>query len=85
MQYHPLMRTTLDIDEDVLLAVKNLARREKKTVGQVVSELTRKGLVGAAVEIAGEPRTIFGFRPFPKEERIVSNELINKLREGGEC
>jgi hypothetical protein len=37
------MRTTLDIEEDVLFAAKDLARREKKTAGQVISELARKG------------------------------------------
>ena len=36
------MRTTLDIEEDVLFAAKDLARREKKTAGQVISELALK-------------------------------------------
>ena len=33
------MRTTLDIDDDILQAAKELARAEKKTAGQVLSEL----------------------------------------------
>ena len=33
------MRTTLDIADDVLLGAKELARRERKTAGRVVSEL----------------------------------------------
>ncbi len=78
------MRTTLDIEEDVLFAAKDLARREKKTAGRVISELARKGLTGAAASTAGEPKAIHGFRPFPKEGRIVSNALINRLREEGE-
>jgi len=78
------MRTTLDIEEDVLFAAKDLARREKKTAGQVISELARKGLAGAEALTAREPKAIYGFRPFPKKGRIVSNELINKLREDGE-
>jgi hypothetical protein len=78
------MRTTLDIEEDVLFAAKDLARRERKTAGQVISELARKGLAGAEAVTAREPKPIYGFRPFPKEGRIVSNELINKLREDGE-
>ncbi len=78
------MRTTLDIEEDVLFAAKDLARREKKTAGQVISELARKGLAGAEALTAHEPKAIYGLRPFPKEGRIVSNELINKLREDGE-
>jgi len=78
------MRTTLDIEEDVLHAAKDLARREKKTAGRVISELARKGLSGPAITTFGEPKAIYGFRPFPREGRIVSNELINKLREDGE-
>ncbi|MFM2400381.1 MAG: hypothetical protein RL341_2538, partial [Pseudomonadota bacterium] len=35
------MRTTLDLDPDVLMAAKELARRNHKTAGQVVSELMR--------------------------------------------
>ena len=78
------MRTTLDIEEDVLFAAKDLARREKKTAGQVISELARKGLAGGAPSTLREPKAAYGFRPFPKEGRIVSNALINKLREDGE-
>jgi hypothetical protein len=78
------MRTTLDIEDDVLFAAKDLARREKKTAGQVISDLARKGMAGASASTAREPKAIYGFRPFPKAGRIVSNELINKLREDGE-
>lgn len=78
------MRTTLDIEDDVLFAAKDLARREKKSAGRIISELARKGLSGAATVSAREPKAVYGFRPFPKEGRIVSNELINKLREDGE-
>ncbi len=38
------MRTTLDIDDDVLQAAKELATARRKTAGQVLSELARKGL-----------------------------------------
>jgi hypothetical protein len=78
------MRTTLDIEDDVLFAAKDLARREKKSAGRIISELARKGLSGEAKVSAREPKAVYGFRPFPKEGRIVSNELINKLREEGE-
>lgn len=39
------MRTTLQIDDDVLRAARSLARAQHKTVGQIVSDLARKGLV----------------------------------------
>ena len=74
------MRTTLDIDEDVLRAAKELARREKKSAGAVISELTRRALT-APPRVAREPKTLHGFRPFPRRGGIVTNEQIDKLRE----
>jgi hypothetical protein len=38
------MRTTLRIDEDVLRAARSLARAEGRTVGEIVSDLARRGL-----------------------------------------
>lgn len=38
------MRTTLDLDEDVLQAAKELAAVQKTTAGKVVSDLVRKAL-----------------------------------------
>ena len=38
------MRTTLAIDDDVLAAVKNLAAREHKSIGQTISILARQRL-----------------------------------------
>jgi len=38
------MRTTLDIDEDILMAAKTLARQWNLSAGQVVSQLLRKAL-----------------------------------------
>ena len=75
------MRTTLDIDDDVLRAVKDLARRERKTSGQVISELARQALTGSALGTAREPKPLHGFCPFPKRGGLVTNALIDRLRE----
>jgi len=76
------MRTTLDIDEDVLRAAKERARRENKTAGTVISELARAALTAPPrTSVAGESKAVYGFRPFPKRGGIVTNELIDKLRE----
>jgi hypothetical protein len=81
------MRTTLDIDEDVLLAAKELARRQNLSAGQVVSRLLRQVLTdqsghsGASEGVGFEPRTIAGFRPFPGGKAIVTNNQVNQLRE----
>jgi hypothetical protein len=76
------MRTTLDIASDVLQAAKERARREKKTVGEVISELARSALTAPPQALTvREPRAVYGFRPFPKRGGIVTNELIDTLRE----
>lgn len=77
------MRTTLDIADDVLQAAKERARREKKTVGEVVSELARRGLTTprGVSPVARAPKALYGVRPFPKRGGVVNNELIDKLRE----
>lgn len=38
------MRTTLTLDDDVLQIARDLAALEKKTLGEVISELIRRGL-----------------------------------------
>lgn len=76
------MRTTLDIDEDVLFAIKDMARRENKTAGQVMSALARRALTQRpAALVAREPEAVYGFRPLPSRGGVVSNEVVNRLRE----
>lgn len=76
------MRTTLDIDTDILEAAKDLARRERSTAGTVISRLARSALNAPAVPPAtAEPPAFYGFRPFPKRGGVVTNELIDRLRE----
>jgi hypothetical protein len=76
------MRTTLDIDDDVLQAAKELARRDKKTTGEVISELARNALIAPPEAQASRGRrALFGFRRFPKRGGIVTNKRIEQLRE----
>lgn len=46
------MRTTIDIDDDLLAASQELARHEGTTVGAVVSRLLRQALTG---QVLAEP------------------------------
>lgn len=79
------MRTTLNIDDDLLIAVKEVAKRESKSAGAVVSNLLRQSLAPSEQDDPGsraeEPGAEFGFRPFPKRGVVVTNELIDRLRE----
>lgn len=75
------MRTTLDIDEDLLAAAKERARRERKTAGQVVSELLRRALTaGSAPAMVREAPPVYGFRPFPAGGAVVTNAAVDALR-----
>jgi hypothetical protein len=76
------VRTTLDIADDVLQAAKERARYEKKTLGEVISELARRALT-TPHEAAGvrEPKAVYGVRPFAPGGSVVTNRLIDKLRE----
>jgi len=38
------VRTSLDLDEDILRAAKDLAEERSQSLGRVLSELVRKGL-----------------------------------------
>jgi hypothetical protein len=73
------MRTTLSIDDDVLAAAKSLAAMQRKTVGEVISELTRNALrpnVQKAKARNGVP-----LLPVRAGAAAVTPELVNQLRD----
>jgi len=80
-QLGSVVRTTLDLDDDVLASAKEIALREKKTAGQVLSELARKGLTQGDPGRAPSKAKAFGFTPFASRGTKVTNELIRKLRD----
>lgn len=75
------MRTTVNVDEDVLLAIKERARRERRTAGEVLSELARDALTGRHRPARAPAGSRHGFRPLPRRGAAVSNALIDRLRE----
>jgi len=68
------VRTTVNLDDDVLLAVQERARREKRTVGQVLSELARRGLMAPQPHPGGETDVphIWGLICAPTGQGLVS-------------
>lgn len=81
------MRTTLDIDNDVLEAAKELARKQNASAGQVVSQLLRKALTGqtghSPTPQSAKTRkaSVAGFHPFPVGKSVITNDTVNRLRE----
>ena len=73
------MRTTLSLDDDVLLAVKERARRENRTAGAVLSDLARQALTQHHHADPGTRAEDFhGFEPFGHRG---TNALIDRLRD----
>ena len=75
------MRTTLDIEDDVLQAAKELAQREGRTAGQVLSDLARRGLAAPPMGPGKSVRTRNGVPVLASRGEIVTLEHVNRLRD----
>lgn len=75
-----LMRTTINIDDDVLETVKAVASRDRKPVGQVVSAMLRRAVEPAA---SAPRRMRNGIPLFPVSSKasVVTPELVKELLE----
>lgn len=72
------MRTTLDLEEDVLLAVKEIARMRGQSIGKVLSDLARQAL---SRQDAGTERNGVPLFPIQPRTSVVTLELVNQLRD----
>ena len=70
------MRTTLDIDEDVLDAAKELAAEQKVSAGKVISDLARKALIGVPPK---HQQYKNGVPLFPSRGRVISADEVQKM------
>ena len=71
------MRTTLDVADDVLAAVNELARVRNSTAGDVISRLARQAPTS---RLAPAERTADGFRTIPRGGHLVTHEHVNAIR-----
>jgi hypothetical protein len=76
------MRTTLDVDADILRAAKVLADAERKSLGEMLSELVRKGLAEAATAsgLAGEDDSCRGMQA--GEAAVKADRNVTTRRRG---
>jgi hypothetical protein len=44
LHHNGIVRTTVDLDEEILRAAKDLARERSQSLGRVLSDLARRGL-----------------------------------------
>lgn len=82
---HP-MRTTINLDEDALLAARHMAQRERVSLGEAVSMLVRRGasqpLPAARGGVAAPLRGRFAL--LPVRDEVVTTAHVRELmdREG---
>ena len=72
------MRTTLDIDDDVLEAVKEHAKAKDVTAGRLVSDIIRKEFTRPA-DASLVRRN--GFWVLPRRGGVITSELVKRLAE----
>ena len=72
------MRTTLDIADDVLAAAKAIAREQRKSTGEVVSELARTALRKRVRLGSRDGVPLLKVR---KPEVRITLEMVNALRD----
>jgi hypothetical protein len=73
------MRTTLEIDDDVMQAAKEIAQLKKQGIGRALSDLARRGLVPEAPKVElrdGIP--VWVHRPGALS---VTSEMVRSLAE----
>lgn len=71
------MRTTLNLDPDVLHAARHLAGHQHRSLGKVISDLARKGLRGGNAP-AGDSRNGFPLFATSGEAAVVTPEDIKR-------
>ena len=76
------VRTTLVLDDDVAFLARELATSTRRSIGEVISDLARRGYQAERQRIQTGADPADGQLPqFPSRGGIISNELVNRLRE----
>ena len=85
------MRTTLDLDEDILAAAKSLAKAGQTTAGRIISDTMRRAIqlgladtsqTMSAKTLAMEPQAVYGFLPLTAPgQQIVTNDMVRAIRD----
>jgi len=72
------MRTTLELDDDLVQVARQLARQRASTIGAVISDLARKGLEPKASPHVRNGVPLFTPKHGAKKPHLA---LVNQLRD----
>ena len=73
------MRTTMNLDDDALDAIRNLAAIQKQSIGKVAGELILEALRNRAPETVASRNGVPLFRRTSSE--VVTDALIHRIRD----
>jgi hypothetical protein len=76
------MRTTIDVDDELLMTVQEMARAQHQTAGDVVSKLLREAL--QPKDVQREYRNGVPLLPRRPHNAKVTVELVNRFRDEDE-
>jgi hypothetical protein len=74
------MRTTLSLDDDILNAARSLSEAEGRSLGEVISELARRGLAPRPESSEEEGFPVFSVPPGAKP---ITLDMVQKAFEEG--
>jgi hypothetical protein len=72
------MRTTIDLEVDVLLAAKEIARQRGVTIGKVISDLARQAMTRPAAVTTRAGIPLFPVQP---DAGPITLKMVNQLRD----
>lgn len=75
------MRTTLDIDDDVLRTAKEMAAKEKRSAGAVISDLARRGFQAAPVTGNRDAKVRNGIPLLPSRGETITLSHVREILE----
>ena len=77
------MRTTLNLDDDALIAARNVARRERLSLGEAASQLIRRGAAAAhpPAALAAAPALRGRFALLPARDELITPQHVRQLME----
>lgn len=77
------MRTTINLSEDAAIAARNVAQRERLSLGEAISELVRRGASVSLAETARRAGPAFcgRFALLPARDEVVTPQRVRERME----
>ena len=78
-----LIRTTINLEEDALMAARNFAQRERLSLGVAVSELIRRGSAAGSAGSGQRPQLALRgrFALLAARDEVVTPQRVRELME----